>query len=358
MNPSALIPAPDVLPAPWGLFTFLLLLTFTVHLLLANIMLGGLAVSWFNSLKRRRQSLPPPSGQLLARRLTWVIALAINFGVAPLLFLQVAYGQFIYVSTVLMAVYWVSIVLITIVAYYLAYLYDLKYQHWDAARPWLSGIAAFLFAVVGYFFTNSLVLMINPVQWPSYFQHPWGMLLPSLDPSLLPRYLHFLASSLAIGGLAVALWGWYRRRRGEADGQALLVQGTNWYGVFTVLNFVVGAWYLAALPEPVLGAVVASRLALLLLMLAVVCALASVPAALGRHAPLAAGCALAAVVLMVLLRHLVRSAYLSPYLQTEHIPVQTQYSPVLLFVAVAVLGVALVVYLLKVARAAGKEVGA
>ncbi len=45
-----------------------------------------------------------------------VIAFAVNFGVAPLLFLQVLYGHFIYTSSILMGIFWISIIPALIIA--------------------------------------------------------------------------------------------------------------------------------------------------------------------------------------------------------------------------------------------------
>jgi hypothetical protein len=47
----------------------------------------------------------------------------------------------------------------------------------------------------------------------------------------------------------------------------------------------------------------------------VLAGLASIPAALSRNAPFTTACALLSVVLMVLFRYAVRSAYLAPYLK-------------------------------------------
>jgi len=46
MDPSRLIPYPDILPAPWWLFYILLVATFTLHLIMANVMLGGGSWLW------------------------------------------------------------------------------------------------------------------------------------------------------------------------------------------------------------------------------------------------------------------------------------------------------------------------
>ena len=87
MDVSALIPTPDFLPVPWPWFKVLLVLTFVLHLLLMNLMLGGSLLTLFG---RRREGVPPP-----ARGIPTLIALPINMGVPPLLFVQVLFADLI-----------------------------------------------------------------------------------------------------------------------------------------------------------------------------------------------------------------------------------------------------------------------
>jgi hypothetical protein len=87
MDVAALIPTADTLPVPWGWFQFLLLLTFLLHLLFMNAMLGSAIIGLVSEL--RKPSEPPPLARDLAGSLPFLIAFAVNFGVAPLLFLQV-----------------------------------------------------------------------------------------------------------------------------------------------------------------------------------------------------------------------------------------------------------------------------
>ena len=107
MNPAALIPTPDAIPVPWGWFYVLLMLTFLLHLLVMNAMLGGGIITLISMLKGGEQNT------LLCKEFSYkwpyTIAFAVNLGVAPLLFVQVLYGQFIYSSSILMAVWWFSI---------------------------------------------------------------------------------------------------------------------------------------------------------------------------------------------------------------------------------------------------------
>lgn len=46
-----IIPQPDTIPVGWGWFQFLLLLTFPLHLLAMNAMLGGLAIGIIQHIK-------------------------------------------------------------------------------------------------------------------------------------------------------------------------------------------------------------------------------------------------------------------------------------------------------------------
>jgi len=52
MDPVSLIPTPDTIPVPWGWFQLLLSLTFYLHVLAMNIMLGTALIAFFHSLKK------------------------------------------------------------------------------------------------------------------------------------------------------------------------------------------------------------------------------------------------------------------------------------------------------------------
>ena len=78
MDPNQLIPTPDVLPAPWGLFNILLVLTFTIHILVANIMLGGGFAAFWYSLKNRNAELPESPDRQVSLKLPIAIAFTIN----------------------------------------------------------------------------------------------------------------------------------------------------------------------------------------------------------------------------------------------------------------------------------------
>jgi hypothetical protein len=358
MDPSRLIPYPDILPAPWGLFYLLLVVTFTLHLIMANVMLGGgivaLASEW---LKRRGER---DNGRSMHRdiapRLPMTIALTVNLGIPPLLFLQVLYGNFIYVSTVLMAVYWLSIFVLIILAYYGAYLYNMKYDRLGASRVWVMGISVLMMLAVGFFFTNSLLIMTDPKVWPTYFDRPGGTLIHFGEPNLIPRYLHFVVSSVAMGGLAMGLLGWWRTRKGDSEGGATMTRGLRVYAFATLFQFVVGALYLGTLPDQVLTrAAFENTAAMAVFVISIATALCSILYSMGDRPWHAAVCAVATIFFMVLFRYAVQNAYLETYLSAAKPEVVLQLGPMGLFIGALIAGIAVVVYLLKLALRPGKE---
>ena len=118
-----LLSPPMALPVPSGFLKVLLLLTFFVHLVLVNVLLGSVILSVID----RRASASDRKGGVAF--MPKVLALAVNFGVAPFLFLQVLYGHFLYPSIVLMAVWWMFVALFAMLAYYGLYVSD------GAVRP-------------------------------------------------------------------------------------------------------------------------------------------------------------------------------------------------------------------------------
>jgi hypothetical protein len=358
MDPSRLIPYPDILPAPWGLFYLLLVVTFTLHLIMANVMLGGgimaLASEW---LKRRGEKDKGLSvHKEIAPKLPMTIALTVNLGIPPLLFLQILYGNFIYVSGVLMAVYWLSIFVLIILAYYGAYLYSLKYDRLGGARMWVMGISVLMMLAVGFFFTNSLLIMTDPKVWPTYFDRPAGTLIHFGEPNLIPRYLHFVVSSVAVGGLAMGLLGWWRSRKGDPEGGTTMTRGLRVYAFSTLFQFVVGVLYLGTLPNQVLAkAAFGNTAALAVFVISVATALCSILYSMSDKPWHTAVFAVATIFLMVLFRYAVQNAYLESYLSAARPEVVLQLGPMVLFITAMIGGTAVVVYLLKLALRPGKE---
>jgi len=209
MDPASLIPAAEAIPSPWGWLEALLIGTFALHILFMNLTVGSVLLAFFGRLTGRQRDL----AHELGHRAPTLLALTINFGVAPLLFVQVLYGQFLYTSSVLMAGWWLSAIIAVIIGYYGLYVHDAKFD----AIPGLSRLALAISLVfllyTGFLLANNMTLMLRPEAWTAYMDNPRGSLLNLSDPTLWPRYLHAILAAPAVAGLYAALLGKKKRRQ-------------------------------------------------------------------------------------------------------------------------------------------------
>ena len=349
MDPAALIPTPDAIPVSWGWFQFFLLLTFFLHILLMNVMFGTAFIAFVSHFRRNAQTTP--CTEVVSGNLPFTIAFAVNFGVAPLLFVQVLYGHFIYASSILMAVFWLSIVALLAGAYALAYVYKYRYAQLGSSQLLVSGLITLLLLAIAFFFANNISLMQAPTSWSRYFDHPHGLLLNLDDPMLLPRYLHFMVSAVAVGGLAIALFFHWKQKKGDQTAGPWVTYGCRWFSYATMLNFAVGLWFLAALPKEILTTSTATGLLLLMTLGGgIVLAVPAIIFGLASRVMPAIVCTLATLALMILARSLLRTALLAPWFSVSQLPVSPAYSPFFFFLFFLVAGLALIVWMIRFAR--------
>ena len=357
MDPSALIPAADAIPVPWGWHYVLLLVTFILHVLFMNIMLGTGLIAFVNEFRNPQKPEPGSVSEEIARKLTYVIAFTVNLGVAPLLFFQVLYGPFIFVSSVLLANYWIGVIILLILAYYAAYIYNFRYSSLGGLRKWIIGSAVLFLLCIGFIFTNNMSLMIRPESWPLYFSSPGGTLLNLSDPTLFPRYLHFMVASAAVGGLFVAILATLNKKLSAQDKEKRINLGMQWFTYATLVQIIIGVWFLIALKREVMLQFMGGNTLNTMVFLLALCTVMLLLVFGFKNKPWpAAGALLGTVTLMALMRDFVRAGYLKDYFTLSDLPLDAQYSPLILFLVVFLGGLGMVAYLLKLAASAKKEV--
>lgn len=338
MDPAAIIPVPDAIPVHWTWLKVLLLLTFTIHIVLMNVMLGSAFIACISHFFKRTSEVP--QAQAAANTLPFSIALAVNFGVAPLLFVQVLYGQFIYTSSILMAPFWLSIVGLLMTAYGLAYLYKYKYLQFVDGRILIAGAITLIFLLIGLLFTNNMTLMLHPETWQRYFEQQGGIMLNFGDPTIWPRYLHFMAASVALGGLAIALYFSFKKKHGNAEARRWIRSGCTWFSYATMVNIVIGIWFLSTLPKGLINfSSTNGVLFLIFLIVGIIAAVFAVLFAFQERLKPAIHAIMVTIVLMILVRDLLRSAYLAPWFSPSELIVEPTYTPFILFVIALVGGV-------------------
>ncbi len=346
---SNLIPLPTrdpmPLPGPVWLMLTLLLVTFLLHVLAMNLTVGGSAIAAFCALRRKRDAFAGRLTADLLRILPFSLAFTITLGVAALLFVQVLYGNLLYTSSILIGIFWIAVIPTLIVAYY--GLYYSKTHPGRTGPLWLSLI---LLLAIGFIYVNNFTLMLAPQRWLAMYRHSAGGLnLNWGEPSLVPRYLHFMLGAFAIAGFAVFAAGVWKRS--TEYGQWLLARGSQWFVAATVLNYMAGMWFLLALPRPVLmDLFTRSAWAAILVALGMLLPLAAVMHTLLAartektvlHARLAIATIIGAMAVMVLLRQAVRTAYVGSFLRVNDLPVRSQWSVIGLFLLLFLAGLATV----------------
>ena len=346
MNPSDLIPVPDAIPVHWGWLNFFLIFTFMLHMLCMNSMLGLGIIALFNSFSQKPDALA--TSRQISTKLPYTIAFTVNMGVAPLLFIQVLYGQFIYTSSLLMAAYWISIILIMLIAYYSAYLYDFKFDAFGSQRMIFIAVSVILLLVVAFFFSNNMTLMLTPAEWPRYFANPGGTLLNLSEPTLIPRYLHFVASAMAVGGLFLAIVWKTKERKSNTSYLGNIKQSMRWFTHATLAQFIIGSWFLMRLPENIAGMFMGQHpYATLLFALGIIGTIISLILGFKNKVWPCTVVTLITIALMVLMRDQLRLAYLKPYFHPSMLETAPQYGPFFLFLISLVIGILMIGFMLK-----------
>jgi len=346
MDPVSLIPIPDTIPAPSWLFLILDLITFLLHILVINVVLGGSLLMLFARLGNAKLISEGNIFSVLINKIPTSVAIGVNLGVAPLLFLQVIYGHLFYTSSVLMGVYWILVIPLLIIAYYSAYVHA-RSQKLAVVSILITSL---ILLYIGFMQVNNLTLMTEPAKWTAYFQNRTGTILNINDSTFIPRYLHFIAASVAVSGLFVALVWYIKTRKDPETGTTYIKKGLRIFGYATIVQIVSGLWFLMAIPPDFMlqfmGRNILFSIIFMIGFLAGIGAL--VTAMLGKLRPTIMQIVIT-VVAMIITRQNLRTLYLQQNFQLDQLQVSAQYSVLFLFLVIFIIGLWSVWYMVKAA---------
>ncbi|MBK9145014.1 MAG: hypothetical protein IPM23_21175 [Candidatus Melainabacteria bacterium] len=363
MEALNLIPSyqPIPLPAPVWLLQLLLVLGFFLHAVPMNVVLGGgfISAACLYAGRQDKQGKVYRMGKALATSLPLFISFAITQGIVPLLFLQLLYGPMFYTSSVLIAVPWLAVIGLLVVAYYMSYWTIYKYlkpknpeaPDRSAMAPAVLLVMSLIFLGVAYLFVTNMTLMLHPERWMDLYRASAnGMNLPGMDLSTIARFSHFLLAGFAVTGLAIGCFGLGINTRDEDYSSWLIKKGSSIYLIITLVQIFVGAWFLVSLPKEFMlnfmGKEIIGTASFGASMLFMVLSLlgTGLSSTNGSSKAFSGGLvtALLTVLSMVVMRHQLRVYHLDPFIHPETLPVSTQWDLLIVFIISAVL---LIVYL-------------
>ena len=148
-----------------------------------------------------------------------------------------------------MGAFWIGIYVILIIGYYASYLYDFKFNVLGKKAVWILTIGVAIFLFIGFLFTNNMTLMLSPEKWGTYFANRSGTILNVSDPTLIPRLLHFLTASIAVGGIFIALLGKLMKKKDPDLAKKAERTGMSTFFIFTIIQVLIGVWFLISIPK-------------------------------------------------------------------------------------------------------------
>lgn len=344
------------------LFQALMVLTFALHLLFVNFTLGTSFVAVYGHFKGpsywRRLS------QAMAKAVPANVSMAMLLGVAPLLFVQVVYDPFWYVSNTLSAAWVIGFIIIMMIAYGSTYVFYLGREKREGkGYAYFGIIAVALFLLAGVIMHSLGYQLLQPEKWLGWYIK--GDVIDTSGVSLhafqLSRFLHFIIPSFAMTGIFLMLYAWYFKDRADFDKGYL-----EWVGktgakmafIFTVLQAIVGVWWLLSLPGEfnfftnpffLIGAGLGIALLVLLNNAQRDPVKYAVPSILG---------AFLTIFGMSYTREALRMEYLGRFdYSIFNYKLNIDWGSTLLFMATFIMGLVIVSYLLSVAYKSGKAEG-
>jgi len=376
MNPQDLIAPSSPLgnPAPFWFITFFKVLGFILHVIPMNIWYAGmLLVAIFatfpkgTSGKNHAEEL----AHRLSRSMPIIVAMGINLGIVPLLFTQVGYPQFYYPAGDLIAVPWLAVIFFLIFAYYGVYVYSLsvrknKETKFAIASAWISSI---LFVVIGFLFANNFSLMANVDEWTKIFDKTnvagavTGQALNLGDPTLFPRWLMMFGIAVMTTSVYIVVDAFYFKKASTSNSYKSWAVKFSFilFTVGMVLFALMGSWYIfGALDKFTLDQVGGNPLIITLFIftalspgapwLTLLLMFIRIKSNLLPRKNLVVIASLAqflVITLNAISRQWVQNTELMRYYDVTKEVVNTQWSPMIIFLALFVVGLGVVGWMIK-----------
>jgi hypothetical protein len=341
---TSFIPSPDSLQVNWLWFQVLLIFTFILHIILVNLILGGTFLAVWDRIKGRGKDV-------FSNRIPIMLALTINLGVPPLLFLQVLYGQFFYTGSMLMAVYWIMVIPVLILGYYGIYIYVKKADKAPMLSTISLGISTLFLLYIAFMFVSTSTIMEQPADWISYFQNNRGTELNLSEPTLWPRFLHFLIGSVAVAAIGKAVFIRFTKNNNNEEeevNKAAIQKYLKIAAWSTALQVLVGIWFWLSMPHKVMMTFMGAGIVPTIFMLiGIILAGAILYFSIKGKLTWTLIMVLAEVFVMVLIREFARASYLKGIFHPSDMENMHQFSPLIAFLLIFALGIGAIYYMIR-----------
>jgi len=372
MDPQALLPptSPFGFPAPYWFLVAFKLIGFVLHASMMNLWYAGPVLAL---IFRLRGGHYRTLSNRFMKQMPIIVAYGVNFGIVPLLFIQVAYYKVFYPSTILMAWAWFSVVILLTFAYYGIYIYSTGLRGDENSMTSfkrLSGwVAAVLFIVIGFIFSNEFSLMTRLSAWHGLWKDQnvggavLGIALNTSDSTLWPRWLMMFGLAITTVSAYFAVDAGLFASKESVDYKSWAAKfaykpyllGMLWFAVMGSW-YVFGSWpddirhFMLSPPRAALTFLTALSPGLTWLVLLFIARRRMVTRGLGL---LAGSMQLLVLSFNAASRQVVQNAELARVADVTTEPLHIQWSPLILFLVSFAIGLGIIIWMIdKVAKAA------
>lgn len=201
------IPLP--LPLPEWLLVTLLIVSFLMHIIFINLMVGGSIIALWAQIKGLKDKKYDDFAHEIAKTITVNKSLAVVLGVAPLLSINTLYTVYFYSANALTGFAWIMIIPLVTIAFLLTYLHKYTWKTLENNRRLhisIIALAVLIFLIIPLIFLTNVNLMMFPEKWGSIK----GFISALTLPNVFPRYFEFLGACIAVTGIFIV---WYNKRK-------------------------------------------------------------------------------------------------------------------------------------------------
>ena len=239
------------------IFIGLGVLTFALHILFVQLMLGTSIITIFGAFKNDAKWRRLAAAMLEVAKVS--VSVAIVIGVAPLLFVQVVYDPHWYTSNVLSANWVIGFIIILIFAYWAMYAYYfMNSKEKDKTKEpkgkvWML-VSLALMLVVGFIMHSLTSQILHPELWKEWYLQS-GVLDYSgsqLHAYNLGRFAFFISMAIPVAGGMLVTYRRFKMVREDADHEYLnwaASLGKKWIKVGSVISAALYVTWMMTIPE-------------------------------------------------------------------------------------------------------------
>jgi len=197
------------LPLPEWLLVTLLIVSFLLHIIFINLMVGGSIVVLWAQVKGLKYKQYDVFAYEIAKTITVNKSIAVVLGVAPLLSINTLYTVYFYSANALTGFAWIMIIPLVTIAFLLTYLHKYSWgamKNHKALHIGIIALSVLIFLFIPLIFLTNVNLMMFPEKWGTIK----GFLSALVLPNVFPRYFEFLGACVSVTGVFIV---WYNGRK-------------------------------------------------------------------------------------------------------------------------------------------------